>query len=220
MLARAEKLAARDQKICRIDRAVYRHPPTTLTNFFWSYLCAEKGGHSGPSRAEDHNPDVDRPNPDGRAIRSTGPSDVVGVQLGHYGARYLFRDVRHFHSVLRLLRPHETGLFIVLITMTVNDVNELQEYVLPDVRDREFLLHFHKKAKRVGMDIDEYNRLKQGIAEIENDLRRLRDPLRIHRPERYGDRPDETSNQRIIMAASLWDRANVRLQSMFRSTRQ
>lgn len=35
----------------------------------------------------------------------------------------------------------------------------------------------HKKAKKAGFKLDEYNRLKAEAVQIENDLRRLRDPL-------------------------------------------
>ncbi|XP_046391855.1 calcium uniporter protein, mitochondrial [Ischnura elegans] len=57
-----------------------------------------------------------------------------------------------------------------------------QEYLLPDVKDRQFLLEFHKRARKVGLDVNEYNRLKDGVAKIEGDLRRLNDPLLRLRP--------------------------------------
>ncbi|KAG8227644.1 hypothetical protein J437_LFUL008721 [Ladona fulva] len=57
-----------------------------------------------------------------------------------------------------------------------------QEYLLPDVKDRQFLLEFHKRAKKVGLNVTEYNRLKDGVAKIESDLRRLNDPLMRLRP--------------------------------------
>ncbi|CAL8114032.1 unnamed protein product [Orchesella dallaii] len=57
-----------------------------------------------------------------------------------------------------------------------------QEYVLPDVRDREYLITFHKNAKKVGFDVDKYNVLKDQIYKIETDLHRLRDPLALHLP--------------------------------------
>lgn len=37
----------------------------------------------------------------------------------------------------------------------------------------------HKKAKKRGFDVDQYNNLKRQLAEVEHDLRRLRDPLYI-----------------------------------------
>lgn len=57
-----------------------------------------------------------------------------------------------------------------------------QDFVLPDVRDRQFLLSFHKKAKKLGMDVSHYNDLKNQLAELESDLRRLRDPLALNLP--------------------------------------
>lgn len=90
------------------------------------------------------------------------------------------------------------------------------------MRDREFLLHFHKKAKRLGVDVHEYNRLRESVAQVENDLRRLRDPLRIHYPHRArsgADEADGSSGERVLVATSLWDRANARLQDLLRSGR-
>ncbi|KAL2082979.1 hypothetical protein ACEWY4_020752 [Coilia grayii] len=57
-----------------------------------------------------------------------------------------------------------------------------QEYVYPDARDRQYLLFFHKGAKRTRFDIEKYNKLKADIAEAELDLKRLRDPLQLQLP--------------------------------------
>ncbi|XP_055629568.1 calcium uniporter protein, mitochondrial [Toxorhynchites rutilus septentrionalis] len=57
-----------------------------------------------------------------------------------------------------------------------------QEYVLPDVKDRQHLITLHKSAKKAGVNLSEYNDIKRQIAEIEYDLRRLRDPLYMHLP--------------------------------------
>jgi len=59
-----------------------------------------------------------------------------------------------------------------------------QDYLLPDVKNRQHLLTFHKKAKKHRWDVDRYNEIKEGINIVESDLRRLRDPLRIHIPEK------------------------------------
>lgn len=40
----------------------------------------------------------------------------------------------------------------------------------------------HKKAMKSGFKLDEYNRLKSEATRIENDLRRLRDPLFLRSP--------------------------------------
>ena len=57
-----------------------------------------------------------------------------------------------------------------------------QEYVLPEVKDRQYLITFHKNAKKLGLDVDRYNQLKDQIDSIESDLKRLRDPLALHLP--------------------------------------
>ncbi len=38
-----------------------------------------------------------------------------------------------------------------------------QDYILPDVRDRQFLLSFHKKAKREAWDAEKYNAIKDSL---------------------------------------------------------
>ncbi|KAM4598847.1 calcium uniporter protein, mitochondrial [Fundulus diaphanus] len=57
-----------------------------------------------------------------------------------------------------------------------------QEYVYPDARDRQYLLFFHKGVKRTRFDVEKYNKLKDDIAEVELDLKRLRDPLQLQLP--------------------------------------
>ncbi|CRK95893.1 CLUMA_CG009339, isoform A [Clunio marinus] len=52
-----------------------------------------------------------------------------------------------------------------------------QEYILPDVKDRQHLISLHKAAKKNGLDLNQYNEIKREIAEIEHDLRRINDPL-------------------------------------------
>lgn len=49
--------------------------------------------------------------------------------------------------------------------------------MLPDVKDRQHLITLHKAAKKVGLNLEQYNDIKREIAEIEYDLRRLQDPL-------------------------------------------
>ena len=58
----------------------------------------------------------------------------------------------------------------------------LQEYIFPDVRDRAFLLRFHKLAEKRNLNVNDYNRLRNAITQTEDDLRRLRDPLQLHLP--------------------------------------
>ncbi|CAN7992746.1 unnamed protein product, partial [Ixodes hexagonus] len=59
-----------------------------------------------------------------------------------------------------------------------------QDYQLPDVRDRQFLISFYKFARRQGMDVGLYNQLRDEMTQIEEDLQRLRDPLQKHLPLR------------------------------------
>jgi hypothetical protein len=49
--------------------------------------------------------------------------------------------------------------------------------MLPDVRDRQHLLTVHKRARKVGLDLEKYNHLKESIYQLESDLTRLRDPV-------------------------------------------
>lgn len=53
-----------------------------------------------------------------------------------------------------------------------------EEYVLQDVRDRQHLLIIHKRAKKNGLDLNQYNMLKQEAARIQYTLKKLRHPLR------------------------------------------
>ncbi|XP_076455123.1 calcium uniporter protein, mitochondrial-like [Babylonia areolata] len=57
-----------------------------------------------------------------------------------------------------------------------------QEYIFPDVRDRLFLIRFHRLAEKKRLNIAQYNRLRDAISQAEDDLRRLRDPLQLHLP--------------------------------------
>ncbi|XP_076041865.1 mitochondrial calcium uniporter isoform X2 [Oratosquilla oratoria] len=62
-----------------------------------------------------------------------------------------------------------------------------QDFLLPEVRDRQFLISFHKRAKKLGLDVEKYNRLKDKIADLEGDLARLRDPLALNLPAQILD---------------------------------
>lgn len=56
------------------------------------------------------------------------------------------------------------------------------EYNMPEVKDRQYLISLYKRAKKKNFDVESYNQLKRQIAEIEYDLRRLRDPLNLQLP--------------------------------------
>lgn len=50
------------------------------------------------------------------------------------------------------------------------------------MKDRQHLLTLHKKAKKLGLDLNQYNQLKDQISKVELDLKRLRNPLRLKVP--------------------------------------
>ena len=64
-----------------------------------------------------------------------------------------------------------------------------EDYLLPDVSDRQFLLGFHRRARKGNWDVARYNVLKEGIARVEHDLQRLRDPLSLRLPRAPGEDP-------------------------------
>ncbi|KAM4611536.1 calcium uniporter protein, mitochondrial-like [Polymixia lowei] len=57
-----------------------------------------------------------------------------------------------------------------------------QDLVYPDVRDRQILHIFHQKAETQRFNIHRYNKLKQQLAEVESDLKRLRSPIQLQIP--------------------------------------
>ncbi|XP_066488087.1 calcium uniporter regulatory subunit MCUb, mitochondrial isoform X2 [Tiliqua scincoides] len=57
-----------------------------------------------------------------------------------------------------------------------------QDYIYPDARDRQFLHYFHQKSKSRRFNADRYNKLKEDVAEVEESLKRLKDPLRLRLP--------------------------------------
>ncbi|XP_019377504.1 PREDICTED: calcium uniporter regulatory subunit MCUb, mitochondrial [Gavialis gangeticus] len=59
-----------------------------------------------------------------------------------------------------------------------------QDYVYPDAKDRQFLHYFYRKSKSQYFDVEQYNKLKEDLAEAEESLRRLRQPLHLRLPIR------------------------------------
>lgn len=55
--------------------------------------------------------------------------------------------------------------------------------------DRQTLLGFHKGAGKHGLDVRRYNELRDALARVDEDLRRLRDPLQLHLPLREPPAP-------------------------------
>ncbi|XP_071829572.1 calcium uniporter protein, mitochondrial-like [Apostichopus japonicus] len=66
-----------------------------------------------------------------------------------------------------------------------------QEYLFPEARDRQYLLFFHKFAKRKQLDVEKYNKLKHQVAQVEMDLERLHDPLSLNLPIRPPKKAEE-----------------------------
>jgi len=71
-----------------------------------------------------------------------------------------------------------------------------QDYLLPDVADRQYLLNFHKRARKSEWDISKYNSLKEGICRAEVELSKLKDNTKL--------RP---SNEALRKAAQEWEKS-------------
>ncbi|XP_043273947.1 calcium uniporter protein, mitochondrial isoform X2 [Venturia canescens] len=56
-----------------------------------------------------------------------------------------------------------------------------QEYMLPDVLNRRYLVVLHKRAKKMGLDLNHYNALKEQAYELETTLKIIRGPLWKHK---------------------------------------
>ncbi|XP_060886619.1 calcium uniporter regulatory subunit MCUb, mitochondrial-like [Labrus mixtus] len=56
-----------------------------------------------------------------------------------------------------------------------------QDFILPQVRDRQFLNFFHRSASQQKFNVQKYNKLKEELAEVEINLRTLR--MSILQPE-------------------------------------
>ncbi|CAH8611049.1 unnamed protein product [Heterobilharzia americana] len=52
-----------------------------------------------------------------------------------------------------------------------------QDYTLPQVFDREYLKSFYKSADKTSFDVERYNELRDQLAQLKSELRRLKDPL-------------------------------------------
>ncbi|XP_009325364.1 PREDICTED: mitochondrial calcium uniporter regulatory subunit MCUb [Pygoscelis adeliae] len=57
-----------------------------------------------------------------------------------------------------------------------------QDYIYPDAKDRQFLHYFYQKSKKQHFNVERYNKLKEDLAEAEESLRRLRQPLHLRLP--------------------------------------
>ncbi|KAM7394370.1 hypothetical protein PAMP_021179 [Pampus punctatissimus] len=57
-----------------------------------------------------------------------------------------------------------------------------QDYVYPDAKDRQFLHYFYKGAIKKKFNVNKYNELKNQLAQVEEDLKRLRYPNQLQLP--------------------------------------
>ncbi|XP_064815510.1 calcium uniporter protein, mitochondrial-like isoform X2 [Oncorhynchus masou masou] len=57
-----------------------------------------------------------------------------------------------------------------------------QELLYPDAKDRQFLHFFHKRAAMEHFDTHRYNALRDQLATVESDLKRLRKPIQLQLP--------------------------------------
>ncbi|CAH0557461.1 unnamed protein product [Brassicogethes aeneus] len=57
-----------------------------------------------------------------------------------------------------------------------------EEYILADVKDRQHLITLHKKSKKLGLDLNQYNLLREQISKVNLDLRKVRKKRNIHFP--------------------------------------
>lgn len=122
-----------------------------------------------------------RSGPHVRSIRHPRPSDVVGILLGHNGTRHLLRHLRHCHGGLRIFRTYQRGTYSTH-PLCPSLIRCFQEYILADVKNRQHLLTIHKKAKKLGLDLNQYNLLRDQISKVDLDLRKLRKKRGFHLP--------------------------------------
>ncbi|TGZ47182.1 Uncharacterized protein DBV15_10088 [Temnothorax longispinosus] len=59
-----------------------------------------------------------------------------------------------------------------------------QEYMLPDVLNRRHLIVLHRRARKIGLDINLYNTLKNRAYELETTLKIIRGPLHDYKTQR------------------------------------
>jgi len=95
----------------------------------------------------------------------------------------------------------------------------LKEYLMPDVRDRQYLITVHKKARKSGLDLHTYNLLKDKMANVQTDLARLKDPLvPPHRSQVLFD-PLANCTATEMEPTGLWSGLRSRIKSLLDDTK-
>lgn len=85
---------------------------------------------------------------------------------------------------------------------------------MPDVRDRQYLITVHKKARKSGLDLHTYNQLKDQLASVQTDLARLKDPMvPPHRAQVLFD-PLAGDGTDDVEPAGLWASVRAKLRSL------
>ena len=56
--------------------------------------------------------------------------------------------------------------------------------MLPDVLNRRHLIELHRRARKIGLDVDLYNSLKNRAYELETTLKIIRGPLYDYKTQR------------------------------------
>lgn len=66
--------------------------------------------------------------------------------------------------------------------------------MLPDVMNRRQLVSLHKRAKKVGFDLNQYNALKDRAYELETTLKIIRGPLYEHKTRIEREKRERSSS--------------------------
>lgn len=71
--------------------------------------------------------------------------------------------------------------------------------MLPDVLNRRHLIELHRRARKIGLDVELYNSLKNRAYELETTLKIIRGPLydyKIQREQKQRARSSSSSSSR------------------------